>query len=312
MGTGVGVAGFGGVTTALGAQSDVPEITFGEMNEEQEWLVLHNEGNQDVDIKGWYINWEARNENQDQWDEFQEKFGATTIKAENVIKVATGYKEVDDADVTFENNAGRMNNDGDDVYAVYRKDQETEVANSEDDRHQEDSPTETKSPTPTDTPTTTPTDTTTPTSTPTPTPTESTTPTATPTDSPTSTPTPSKTPTNTPTPTPGEDGLVIRVGTESPSPTPSPPQTATETATETAKPTLTETATSTPTAAVSPTAYRNGSTVTETATPNPKGLTPTDTAGGGPGLGVLATLGGLASVTAYYLYESTTPRRDKN
>lgn len=159
----IGVAAIGASFTqsVFGSrQQDTPEITFGQINEEGEWLVLHNEEDTDVDIEDWYINWEARNEEQDQWDQFKEKYGATSIPANGSIKVATGYKEVQDADVQFENDAGRMNNDGGDVYAVYLPDQQTEVANSEENRHEEGGePSPTASPTATETETETATET---------------------------------------------------------------------------------------------------------------------------------------------------------
>lgn len=173
LGTGVAIAGLSAVSNALGTQDDTPEITFGEINNEGEWLVLHNEEGTDINIENWYINWEDENENVDQWDQFQGQYGTTIIEAESSIKVATGAEDVSDADVNFERDGHVMNNDGNDVYALYLQDQQTEVANSEDDRHEatptpteeatptpkEETPTKTEEETPTETEEETPTET---------------------------------------------------------------------------------------------------------------------------------------------------------
>lgn len=161
LGVGVTAIGAGFSQSVFGnKQGETPEITFGEIDNKEEWLVLHNEEDTDVDITDWYINWEDENDNQDQWDQFQDQYGATTIEAEDSIKVATGAEEVQDADVTFDNDAHRMNDDGTDVYAVYLPDQSTEVANSEDDQHEEtETETETETATETETQTETATET---------------------------------------------------------------------------------------------------------------------------------------------------------
>lgn len=138
VGTGFAIAGVAGASTAFAAQDNgsQPNITFGETNAEEEWLVLHNEGDSAVSIQGYYLNWEHANDNQDQWDQFTDDTGATSIPAGDSITVASGYKEVEDADVTFDNDAGRMNNNQEDVYAIMASDQETVIARSDEDQRQ--------------------------------------------------------------------------------------------------------------------------------------------------------------------------------
>ena len=134
--TGGTIASASAAASVTGQDSDDPNITFGEINEEEEYVILHNEEDTEIDIEGLWMNWEHGQE-VDQYDQFSEEYGATSIETHDSIKVATGYVEHEDADVDFERDAGAMNDDGSDTYTVESEDKETIIAKSDEDRHDE-------------------------------------------------------------------------------------------------------------------------------------------------------------------------------
>lgn len=153
FGTAVAAVGAAGTTFAL-QQDDQSELTFGEINADAEYLVIHNEEDTDIDIDGYVMDWEHANEDYSQEDEFADEYGTTVIDAEDSITVATGARDVEDADVDFEHheNDEQMRNDGSDVYAILDESGEV-IARSDEDRHQaaDETPTETATETPTET-----------------------------------------------------------------------------------------------------------------------------------------------------------------
>lgn len=85
---GLGTAGSAISRTTDASSSHEDSITFGKLRPKGEWLVLHNEGNDDLDISGFKINFEF-GQTVDQIREFREEFGATMIAAGGSITVAT-------------------------------------------------------------------------------------------------------------------------------------------------------------------------------------------------------------------------------
>lgn len=138
------VAGLGTAGNALSQTTDASSnhddwITFGEINTEGEWLVLHNEGDEDLDITGYTIVF-GFEEEQDHTKQFEEKYGATMIPAGGSITVATGAPAsqdgtpAEDPDVEFDFGTAKMPDDGSDVYAILDP-EGNEVARSDEDRH---------------------------------------------------------------------------------------------------------------------------------------------------------------------------------
>lgn len=136
---GLGTAGNALSQTTDASNSHADSITFGEIHEKGEWLVLHNEGDEDLDITGFKINFEL-GQSVDQIREFREEFGATMIAASGSIVVATGADPseggtpANNPDVEFDYDGDVMRDNGSDTYAILDPD-ENVVARSDEDRH---------------------------------------------------------------------------------------------------------------------------------------------------------------------------------
>lgn len=131
-----------GVSDTVLAQNAAPEgIYFTDVNAEGEYVVIENRSDSDVDLSGYYINFEY----QDPTNQRKEFQSGTVIEAHSQLKIATGAEPVPDADVTFDYNVPRIHNTEPDNFAILMPDSETVVAKSD----------KTPSPPPTDTPTST-------------------------------------------------------------------------------------------------------------------------------------------------------------
>lgn len=99
--------------TVLG-QSDT-SIECAEVAVEAEYVVFRNTGDSEVDVSGYEVAFEYGNDGTNQRRELPDN---TTIEAGGELTVASGYKPVDDADVTFDYDGGVLNDDGNDVVAL--------------------------------------------------------------------------------------------------------------------------------------------------------------------------------------------------
>ena len=146
---GIGLGAAGNVTahTTETASSHTDSITFGEIDDEGEWLVLHNEGSDDLDISGFQINFEFM-QSVDQIRTFQSQYGATMIPAGGSITVATGAEPsqggtpAQSPDVEFDYGRAVMRDDDSDMYAILDPAGNV-VARSDQDRHGNGEETET-------------------------------------------------------------------------------------------------------------------------------------------------------------------------
>ncbi|WP_231189376.1 lamin tail domain-containing protein [Haladaptatus sp. DYF46] len=111
------LSGFG-TTTVIG-DSHRKNIEVQEVNPEGEYVVFVNNGDTDYDLSNYVVAFEYMNPEKDQRDALPER---TVLKANSTLKVATGAKEVEGADVTFDNENHRLNDDGSDVVALLTPD----------------------------------------------------------------------------------------------------------------------------------------------------------------------------------------------
>jgi hypothetical protein len=117
---GLGVLALGGFgTTTVIGDSHRKNIEVQEVNPEGEYVVFVNNGDTDYDLSNYVVAFEYMNPEKDQRDALP---GGTVLKANSTLKVATGAKEVEDADVTFDNQNHRLNDDGSDVVALLTPD----------------------------------------------------------------------------------------------------------------------------------------------------------------------------------------------
>jgi Lamin Tail Domain len=117
---GLGVLALGGFgTTTVIGDSHRKNIEVQEVNPEGEYVVFVNNGDTDYDLSNYVVAFEYGNIEKDQRDALPE---GTVLKAKGTLKVATGAKEVEDADVTFDNENHRLNDDGSDVVALLTTD----------------------------------------------------------------------------------------------------------------------------------------------------------------------------------------------
>lgn len=211
-GVGAAVTGLAGANTVLAQEDSSLQIV--DADREGEYVVIENQGDSAFDLSGYYMEFEYK-QNVSQRRQFP---ADTVIAAGSTLVVATGAREVPDADVTFNYEGSVIRNDEVDYLAILTPDESTVVATYSTSgtlpgtATPEPTPeaTETPEPTPaeTETPEPTPEETQTPeeTETPEPTPEETETPeqTETPEPTPEETETPASTPEETETPEPTE------------------------------------------------------------------------------------------------------------
>ncbi|WP_266081571.1 lamin tail domain-containing protein [Haladaptatus caseinilyticus] len=122
--SGLGVLAVGGVsaTTVLGNReySDQRKnIQVKEVNAEDEYVVFANTGDSDLDISKFVVEFDYSNP---EYSQARSLPNNTIIRANGTLKVATGAKEVDDADVTFDYTGEVINNDEQDTVALLTTD----------------------------------------------------------------------------------------------------------------------------------------------------------------------------------------------
>ena len=138
-GIGLGTVGNVAAHATEASSSHTDSITFGEIHNEGEWLVLHNEGSDDLDISGFQIDFEYGQQD-DQTRVFRAQYGATMIPAGGSITVATGADPsqggtpAENPDVQFDFGRARMNDDDSDTYAILDPEGNV-VARSDQNRH---------------------------------------------------------------------------------------------------------------------------------------------------------------------------------
>ena len=125
-----------GVSNTVLAQNTTPEnIYITNVNEEGEYFVVENRNDSPFDLTNYHVNFEYNGEvNQ------VREFGPDTttpegqnltIEAGGRFVIATGAKEVADADVVFDYAGSVLNNDMTDTYAILTPDQSRVIARSD-------------------------------------------------------------------------------------------------------------------------------------------------------------------------------------
>lgn len=107
-----------GATTVLGDSDYSTErknIDIKEVNAESEYVVFVNNSDSDLDISNFVVAFDYMNPEYDQRRALPK---GTTISANGTLKVATGAKDVADADVTFDYDGEVLNNDEPDTVAL--------------------------------------------------------------------------------------------------------------------------------------------------------------------------------------------------
>lgn len=114
-GTGAAVAGLVGIGSQAAADGhDVP-VAIESVTPEQDLIVLRNEGESTVDLSGYIVDWLYNNPDYDQSDSLP---NGTEIEAGGELRVTSGYYDTD-ADVTYDYDGGRIDNEGTNVIALY-------------------------------------------------------------------------------------------------------------------------------------------------------------------------------------------------
>ncbi|GAA0247649.1 hypothetical protein GCM10009000_074590 [Halobacterium noricense] len=105
-----------GATQVMGADGEEISIIISEINAEDEYIVLKNDGDSNVDIGGYTLAFEYSNKQYNQRRKLPE---GTTIPADETLTVATGAKEVSGAVVVERPYEGEvLNNEREDVIAL--------------------------------------------------------------------------------------------------------------------------------------------------------------------------------------------------
>lgn len=138
-GFGLGTGGNARAQTTEASSGHADSITFGEIHNKGEWLVLQNEGDEDLEISGFKIDFEYEQQ-EDQTSKFHDSSGATMIPAGGSIIVSTGAPTseggtpAEDPDVEFDFGDQVMRDDESDVYAILDPEGNV-VARSDEDRN---------------------------------------------------------------------------------------------------------------------------------------------------------------------------------
>ena len=196
-----------GLGATVIAQEAPPAIAFVEIAAEAEYIVIRNVSDGEVDLSGYNVNLEVRQEVDQIPDEpFPD---GTTLDAGDTLTIATGSESDVEGDVDLGYEAHMINDENPDTIGILNPSGEVVIRSDDDDHFVSDdvstaeptsAPTDTPTPEPTDTPTLEPASESTGTSTSEP---------DAPADEPTDTPAPEPTETATPEPTDADcDGLV--------------------------------------------------------------------------------------------------------
>ena len=114
-----------GATQVIGQDGLPIEIT--QVKSEEEYVTLENTSMDDVDISGYVVAFEYGNEGTDQRRTLPD---GSVIGGGQSFFVATGAKQVPEADVTFDYEGEVLNNDDEDVVALLTPDESTVIAKS--------------------------------------------------------------------------------------------------------------------------------------------------------------------------------------
>lgn len=128
MGIGTAVAGLSMGSSVL-ATGHTP-LYFETVDEEGDFVVIGNAGDEDFDLSGYVIDWEY-GQPEDQTDEIP---SGIVVPAGGTVKLASGYDEAGaaDADHDFGYEAGRIRDDSSDTIAIHEPGMETLVITSGD------------------------------------------------------------------------------------------------------------------------------------------------------------------------------------
>lgn len=110
------IAGTAGASHVLADSHMGIEI---KVHAEEEYVVLKNTTDEDINLSGYTINFEYANPNKDQIKTFEER---TVLEAGGQLVVATGKLDVPNADVTFESDNHLLHNEDPDAVAVLNPD----------------------------------------------------------------------------------------------------------------------------------------------------------------------------------------------
>lgn len=114
-GTGAAVAGLVGIGSQAAADGhDVP-VVIESVTPEQDLIVLRNEGESTIDLSDYIVDWLYNNPDYDQSDSLP---SGTEIAAGGELRITSGYYDTD-ADVTYDYEGGRIDNEGTNVIALY-------------------------------------------------------------------------------------------------------------------------------------------------------------------------------------------------
>jgi hypothetical protein len=123
-GTGAAVAGLVGIGSQAAADGhDVP-VVIESVTPDQDLIVLRNEGESTVDLSGYIVDWLYNNPDYDQSDSLP---NGTEIEAGGELRITSGYYDTD-ADVTYDYEGGRIDNEGTNVIALYTPSQSNAVS----------------------------------------------------------------------------------------------------------------------------------------------------------------------------------------
>ncbi|WP_394741082.1 lamin tail domain-containing protein [Natronococcus roseus] len=114
-GAGAAVAGLVGIGSQAAADGHGVPVVIESVTPEQDLIVLRNEGESTVDLSGYVVDWLYNNPDYDQSDSLP---SGTEIAPGGELRITSGYYDTD-ADVTYDYEAGRIDNEGTNVIALY-------------------------------------------------------------------------------------------------------------------------------------------------------------------------------------------------
>ena len=123
-GAGVGIAGLVGAGFQVAADGHDTPVVIESVTPEHDLIVLRNEGDSDVDLSNYVIDWIYNHPGANQEDSLPE---GSVIAAGDELHITSGYYDTD-ADVTYDYDNGRIDNDNTNIIALLTPDQGSEVS----------------------------------------------------------------------------------------------------------------------------------------------------------------------------------------
>lgn len=125
IGTATAALGLGASTTVL-ADTHAEVLRFSDWAFDDEYVVIENTGDSEINLGGYYIDWD----NDGEYTITNQFDSDVSIEADGTLKIATGWGDVPNADIDYERDSAELEDEGD-VIAILEPDEETVVIQQE-------------------------------------------------------------------------------------------------------------------------------------------------------------------------------------